>query len=600
MDITEIKAMVRTFPEQSGVYIMKDDEGTIIYVGKAKVLRNRVRSYFSGDKDPKTRLLVSRIDTIDYIVTSNEYEALLLENSLIKKWKPKYNINLKDGKTYPVIRVTNEPFPRVYRTRRVIQDGSAYFGPFTQIGSIDLYLQLIEKIFPLRKCKGQLKKRKQPCLYYHIGRCKAPCCGKISREEYAKTIHDVKELLSGNTAKLRKRLEKEMMAASKIMAFEKAADIRDTIRALDTLESDQTVVDFDPESRDYIGMAIEGALVSFAVLQMRGGKLQGHELFRAESYSQEEDSLSEFLIHYYERYKTLPAQIFLPKEMDTGALTDYFRKERKAEIAFLPPGEGKVYSLLRMALENARIDLDKRLRDRVHLPALEALVTLLGLSRLPRRIEGFDIAQLHGKFAVASMVSFKNGFPDKPEYRRYHIKSLEGKIDDFGAIREVIARRYTRLKNENLPLPDLILVDGGKGQVSSAMSILSALELDHIPVIGLAKKFEEIVIPHQPDAIRLPEGDSALRILQHVRDEAHRFATGLNKRLREKDLSFSLLEGFPGIGPKRSTQLMETYVSIETILATDSSEISRTTGIPEDVVAGLQKYLQDRDSGSVL
>ncbi len=581
------------FPRQPGVYLMKDATGRIIYVGKAKILINRVRSYFTGNKDIKTSTLLKKVAQIDYIITQNEYEALILENNLIKRWKPRYNINLKDGKTYPVIRITNDEYPRVFRTRRIVHDGSEYFGPFPSVQSLDTYLELIERLFPLRKCKGPLKKKDHPCLYFHIGRCTAPCAGRIDHDGYRENVDHIRALLSGQTEELTAQLEQKMSEDSAALRFERAAELRDSIAAIRTLQSDQQVMDFDLDARDYVASAAKEEIASFVVFQMRNGKLLGSDIFRTQVYGSDEEDLAQFLLQYYETVRKPPTKLFLPFPMDTTPISDYFVKTHDLHVVVSTPEEGRDASIMRMTVENARQDLEKRIRERGNIPALEELKQVLKLPRLPIRIEGFDIAQLSGKHTVASMVSFKDGVPDKPRYRRFHVKTLDGAIDDFASMREVVARRYTRVMNENLPAPDLILIDGGKGQVSAAMSILQALGLT-IPLIGLAKKNEEVYLPGRSDPVLLPHGSPPLRVLQAVRDEAHRFATGFNQRLRQKDIGLGKLEGVPGIGPKRSRMLLETFSNIAAMVAAEPSTLAAAAGISERKAREVQAALGEQ------
>ena len=571
--------------------MMKNAKGTVLYVGKAKALRNRVRSYFSRDKDPKTTMLMKKVDSIDYIVCRNEYEALLLENNLIKEHKPHYNINLKDGKSYPAIRITNERFPRVFRTRRIVDDGSRYFGPYPSVYELDRYLELIEKLFPLRKCRGPIKKRDHPCLYYHIGRCAAVCAGKTDQSEYNRRIEGITKLLSGDIKGLVSDLEAQMASEVATLRFERAADIRDTIAAIQTTNEKQNVVDFSPDVRDVLGYYQKNSLVSFAMFHVRSGKLLGTEVFHSEVIGTEEEFLSQFLIQYYSEVRNPPDRLIVGSERTTvlsiaGDLETFFAKEMQNKVEVKAPWSKRDQSIVHLAEENARRDFEKRIRERGHIPDLEELQKLLALPKVPLRIEGFDIAQVSGKHPVASMVSFQNGRPDKSRYRRYHMKSLRGKIDDFAAIREVVARRYTRIVNEDKQLPDLILVDGGKGQVSSAMQVLTALELN-IPVLGLAKREEEIFLPDRDDPIRLPEGSAPLRVLQLVRDEAHRFATTFRAQLQTKDLETESLESVPGIGPARSRRLLERFGSVEKIAAASSELVAAEAKIPLETAAAV-------------
>lgn len=589
----ELKASLSSFPPSSGVYIMKDASDQVIYVGKAKNLRNRVRSYFNAGKDVKTSLLVSRVDRIEHVVTRNEYEALLLENNLIKKWKPRYNINLKDGKTYPVIRITNEEWPRVFKTRNIYQDGSTYYGPFAHVTHLDRYLELVERLYPLRKCRGPIKAREHPCLYWHIGRCAAVCAGKTSKEEYTKRINGIKRLLSGETDELKADLTKRMDQASRALEFERAAEYRDILSSIDALESEQQVIDFDPDMRDYIGYATEGDLATFVVFQMRAGKLVGTDMFNSRVFGSEEENLEQFLLQYYGTKGSVPEKLFLPHVPDSSRLARYFTDQHERNVTIAVPQATRDQSIQRMAAENARQDLEKRIRERGNLPALRELERVLALAAPPLRIEGFDIAHLDGKYPVAAMVSFENGVPDKSAYRKFHVKHLEGNIDDFEAMREVVARRYTRVINEKLPRPDLILVDGGKGQVTATTEILDSLGLKEITVVGLAKRNEEVFTRESSEPLVLPEGSAPLRVLQAVRDEAHRFATTFRSRLQQNTLSLETLQGVPGIGEKRGRRIIQAFGSLETVAETPPDVIAKTVGIPEEKAAEVIRAIRD-------
>jgi excinuclease ABC subunit C len=580
------------FPGEPGVYVMRDAGDSILYVGKAKNLRNRVRSYFNRDKDVKTSVLMKKVDHIDYIVCRSEYEALLLENNLIKENRPRYNINLKDGKTYPVIRITNEKWPRVFRTRHIVQDGSTYFGPYANVHQIDRYLEVIEKLFPLRKCRGPIRRREHPCLYYHIGRCAAVCAGKTSHDEYMKRIDAIRKLLSGEADALVHDLERDMQEAVSELRYEKAADIRDTIAAIRGTQEEQQVVDFDPDVRDYLGLYEKDGLVSMTIFHMRAGRMLGTELFHSDVYGEADEFIPQFLIQYYTAAKNVPEKLIIGAQRKlvraiAPDLRHFFADELGKRVVIRAPEGSRDASVVNLAAENARRDFDKRVREQGNIPGLEELQKVLGLPRLPLRIEGFDIAHIGGRHPVASLVSFQNGRPDKNHYRRYHMKTLDGTIDDFAAMREVVARRYTRVRNEELVPPDLILIDGGKGQVSSAVSMLEALELD-IPVVGLAKREEELFLPGASEAIRLPEGSEPLRILQAVRDEAHRFATTFRAGLQSADFSLQTLESVPGIGPTRSRRLITAYRSLDAIAAATAESIAAEAKIPYEVAEAVR------------
>ncbi len=586
----------RDYPDRPGVYIMKDSAGETIYVGKARSLRNRVRSYFAGEKDIKTRFLLAAMADIEVIITNTEYEALLLENNLIKQRKPRYNIDLKDGKTYPVIRLTAEDFPRVFRTRHMIFDGSEYFGPFPKPQQIDLYLKLIERHFPLCKYRGSRKARGYPCLNYHMGRCAGACCGKISREEYLKIVDGVRKLLSGRVEELLRDLREKMKAASDTQEFERAARLRDQILAIEEVSGDQRVQEFSEEDRDYIAFAPRGEALVIVVLQVREGKLLGKEVFRIAEYSPDEEVMSHFIARYYAERKAVPDVIYVSRSVDAENLSAYLRELAGRQIAVKAPQRGKHTQLLAMAGENAREEAAKDARGAEMSAALEGLRIDLDLPILPRRIEGFDIAHLEGTDTVASLIRFTDGKPDRKLYRAFTIRSLKGKIDDFESIREAVARRYTRVLNEELEKPDLIVIDGGKGQLGAARGVLAALGMGEIPVIGLAKKKEEIFLPGREDSLLLDEASPSLRILEAVRDECHRFATTLNKKKRAKRVALTLLESVQGVGQARSRRLMQVFGSVEAILGATVDEVQKKAGLPRETAAMLLARLAERYS----
>jgi excinuclease ABC subunit C len=596
--IDELKAAALDAPAEPGVYIMKDTDGQIIYVGKAKSLKNRLKSYFSGEKDIKTATLLRRINSFETIIVQNEYEALLLENTLIKQHSPKYNINLKDGKTYPVIRITHEDFPRIFRTRRIIQDKSQYFGPFPDIQSVNAIMELIDKLFPLRKCK-KIKKN-GPCMYYHIGRCMAVCREKISVEDYSFHVQQVQKLLSGETDSLIIDLTSKMHDAAKVMQFEQAAQIRNTIKAIENLAGeDSSVEDLNPEDRDYIAWASSGVLATFTVFSMRGGKMTGRDLYRTRSAADKWESLEIFITSYYDSIHLPPARIFIQdyQNENMNLILNWFKERFGYEPELLAPGEKHHCAILAMAKQNAAEDLRKRLKERGAGPALDELLRVLNLKSRPERIEGFDIAQLDGKHPVASLISFKNGNPDRKNYRYFKLRTVIGIVDDFAAMREVVRRRYSRLIREGKELPDLILVDGGIGQVNAAKGVLDELGTD-CALVGLAKREEELWLPSAKEPLVLARQSEALKVLQHVRDECHRFATNLNQRLRSKDLFFPILESVEGVGPKRAAAIMKAYESLANIAAADPPEMAERCRISENTARAVCAVARlARDSG---
>ncbi|MDR0316611.1 MAG: excinuclease ABC subunit UvrC [Treponema sp.] len=603
-----LKAIALDAPTEPGVYIMKGEEGRIIYVGKAKSLKNRLKSYFSGEKDIKTATLIRHVRSIETIIVASEYEALLLENTLIKQHSPRYNINLKDGKTYPVIRITAEQFPRIFRTRHIIEDKSLYYGPFPNVQMVDAMLELIDKLFPLRKCRTIRNNRVGPCMYYHIGRCMAPCCARISAEDYRCHVQRVQKLLSGETESLIVDLTTQMHESAKALQFERAAQLRNAIRAIEDLAGgDSAVVDFDPEGRDYIAWGGEGMLATFTVFSMRDGKMTGRELYRTKSAADEAESLEMFITSYYDPGRPPPPKIYLsPLSSDistfipSSSLIDWFKTQTGHEPELITPTEKHHTAILAMARQNAVEDIRKRLKERGAGPALDELARILNLHTRPERIEGFDIAQLDGKHPVASLISFRNGVPDRKNYRYFKLRSVIGIVDDFAAMREAVHRRYSQQIREGKELPDLVLIDGGIGQVNAAKSVMDELGMDS-GVVGLAKREEELWLPHAKEPLILSRQSDALKVLQFVRDETHRFATGLNQRLRSKDLFFPVLESVEGIGPKRAATIMRAYENIGNIAATEPLELAERCRISETaaraVRAAAKLALEDRKAG---
>ena len=602
-------------PSSSGVYLWRNHEETVIYVGKAKNLKNRLSSYFSGDRGIKTQLLVSNAASIEYITTSNEYEAFLLENNLIKKYTPRYNIQLKDGKSYPSLKITKEAFPRLYKTRQVHRgDGATYFGPFPDAGALDTFIDTLYKIYPVRHCRT-FKKREAPCMYYHIGRCKAPCCNKIEEQTYNEFIDEIKALLEGKGDETVVKITAEMKKAAAELKFEKAARLRDGLRALTIMQNQNIVEDFAAEDRDYIAHWREGELVSFTVLKIRDGKLLGRDNYRVESLNEDDELLEEFARAYYDNAESLPPKIFIDEKDNTEFLGKWLEELaiRSEELgvknlngedspcaptslvatpsagdtpatpptphsSLITPHSSRDIAALNMARENAKEDIIRRVRERGDMPALNELKDLLNLPRLPERIEGFDIAHIGGKFPVASLISFWKGNPDKKNYRYFRLKTTDGVIDDFASMREAATRRYSRLSNENAELPDLILIDGGIGQVNAVDGILKMLNLD-IPIAGLAKRDEEIWRPHASHPICLPRRSDALRLLQRVRDETHRFATSRNQTLRTKENTISVFASLPHVGEKREKILIKEFVTLENLATAEEAKIAQVLHI---------------------
>ena len=582
----------RSLPENPGCYLMKNAEGTVIYVGKAKNLKRRVNSYFLPNRNAKTAALVEKIVNIEYVITGNEYEALVLENNLIKKYNPHYNILLKDGKSYPLIRITNEDYPRVFKTRRVIKDGSLYYGPYPDGKRLEIYLETVEDTYPLRLCQGVLKKKSTPCLYYHMKKCSGPCIGAISKEEYGEYIKEVKDFLSGDDSSLSRKVKKEMLEASKKLDFETAAKKRDLLEALSVMQSNQGVDDMDTseDSRDYAAIEMRAYLCTVSIMQFRDGRLIGKAMYRAECLGDETETLLSFLIQYYSDGDTLPHELYVSHDIDADLLSKFFKEELGKPLKVEIPKDGKHYRILRLAGENASRDVEKRLKSVDNTPALERLKEITNIDTLPSLIEGFDIAQLSGKYTVASLIVFRDGNPSNKEYRHFSMKSLEeNEINDFQSIHEAVFRRYKRQRDEKAQLPDLLMVDGGIGQVNAAIAALDELGLS-FPVVGLAEKHEEIVFPDNTSLL-LDHSDPGLRVLIALRDECHRFATSFNQRMRSKDASFKLLESIDGVGPERSKRIMQTYQSVEAILSLTPEELAKGAKIPLPVAERVLRKL---------
>ncbi len=591
-------------PNSSGVYLWRNQDSTVIYVGKAKNLKNRLSSYFSGRKDIKTQMLIAHAVSIEYITTTNEYEAFLLENNLIKKYSPRYNINLKDGKSYPSLKITKEDFPKIVKTRRVIKDGSLYFGPFPDAAALDIFIKTLFKLYPIRRCKTMRKG--VACMYYHIGQCKAPCCSKIDKKSYNQFIEEIRKLLENKGEQTQKKIEREMKEAAKNLDFEKAARLRDGLKALMVMQNQNIVETFSADDRDYCAFEREGEMVSFSILSVRLGKLTEHELFRTKSLSDDENLMGEFLCAYYDKREKIPPAVFLPKMAladengsDTDSSIEHVRHWFAEQFGFSPEIQtiditsadddgAKPYlrrtnaaltlerhrATLRMAQQNAREDIIRRARKKSDTPAMQELQRVLRLPNLPRRIEGFDIAHIGGKFPVASLISFFDGNPDKKNYREFRLKTTDGIIDDFASMKEATARRYTRLLNDGKELPDLLLIDGGIGQVNAVDAVISSLGLS-IPIAGLAKRDEEIWRPHTSTPICLPKHSDALRLLQRVRDETHRFATSRNQELRTKENTVSPFESLPHVGKQRARLLRKAFTTLEDLAAAQEAQIAQ-------------------------
>lgn len=585
-------------PEAPGVYIMHDSTGKVIYVGKAVILKNRVRSYFrkSTQSSPKVRTINAHVASIETIVTASEMEALILECNLIKKYRPRYNIDLKDDKTYPYLKITvEEAYPRMVLTRRVLQDGAKYYGPFADAGALRDTMKLIRTMFPLRHCRNMNVKR--PCLQYHLHRCLAPCTGKVPLTEYRKLVDQVLLLMDGKVGELKKDLTEKMLQASEAMEYEKAAHYRDSLQSLERLEEKQKATT-EGGDRDVIGLASDETGVCVQVFFVRGGKILGRDSFFLDQEVGEPggDILSDFMKQYYTKQHQPPKEVLVSQELtdsDRVLLGQYLSTLAEKTVNLLVPQRGLKHDLVLMAVNNAKKNLEERLRRghaslKTDLDAAEELQKALGLSQPLERMDCFDISHNQGRETVASMVVFRNGSPSKKDYRRYKLRSTEGKPDDFKSMQEVVYRRYKDLED----LPSLIIIDGGKGQLSSALEVIRGLGISDVPVIGLAKREEEIFKEGEHTSILLDKMSPSLHLIQHIRDEAHRFAiTYHRKRLGKRNL-VSVLDHLEGIGPKRREALWKRFGTLDAMKQASLEDLAAVEGMNKSAAEKVYAFLQ--------
>lgn len=580
-----IKNALAVLPDKPGVYLMHDAAGKVIYVGKAVVLKNRVRSYFRNlaSHTPKVKAMVAKIAEIETIVTSSEVEALILECNLIKKYRPRYNIMLKDDKTYPYLKVTmQEDFPRLVVTRRQARDGAKYYGPYADAGAMYATVKLLRGMFPLRTCRKMNPDR--PCLNYHIKRCLAPCAGYVSRAEYSSMIKSVCMVLDGRTNELERDLQRRMQEAAENYAFEEAARLRDQLQAVQRLNEQQKAVTNNGGDMDVIGYGQDITGSCIQIFFVRKGKLIGRDnFFMHNDGDSAVEVLSAFIKQYYNEATFIPKEIVLPfilededKETVEAWLTE--RSNRKVEL--IVPQRGVKKELLKLANDNAVKLLEERLRKgslslKNDVEAAEELQQILGIDHALERMDCFDISHTQGTETVASMVVFRNGSISKKDYRKYKIVSAEGKPDDFKSMQEVVYRRYKDYED----LPSLVVIDGGKGQLSSALEVIRGLGLHDLPVVGLAERNEEIFLPHQSESIMLDRDSAALHLIQRIRDEAHRFAITFHRKLRTKRNLVSVLDHVDGIGPKRRQALWKAFKTIDAMKAASVEELAAVDGM---------------------
>lgn len=598
-------------PSSPGVYLMKDAQGEVLYVGKAAVLRSRVRSYFQSPDGlhQRTRALVQEIDDFEVIQTATESEAFLLEDSLIKRYQPRYNVRLRDDKRYPYLMITDEPFPRVRIVRRRYPDAARYFGPYTNAKAMRATLKLAQKLFPIRTCTLDLplKAPRRPCLNYHIGRCVGPCAELISSADYRQLVDQAAMLFEGRVSGLIVRLRKVMSAASAAEQFERAAHLRDQLHALQRSLERQSVVLNDQIDRDVVGLVHQDDRACALVFAVRGGRLVDRQTFflRAPDGSPPSEILEAFMTQYYANASSIPREVLLPAQLEHEALVAGWMSElRGRKVRIGVPQRGEKKALIAMATDNARHALKQdqkqtALRKETSTALIE-LVDGLSLNTFPQRIEAFDISNTQGEEATGSMVVFENGRPRRDAYRHFKVH-LSGKPDDYAMMKEVVRRRFRRglaeLANPTVTrgkfsdLPDLLLIDGGKGQLNVAVEVLQELNIEGMDVIGLAKRHEEVFKPGRAQSIQLPMDSEALLLLRRVRDEAHRFAVSYHRRLRSQRSLSSVLDDIPGIGPKRKSALMKAFGSVDRLSHATAADIAIGAGVSESLATKILSHL---------
>ena len=592
---------VKDLPEAPGVYLMRDGAGEVIYVGKASSLRQRVRSYVhdAASQPPKVRALLAHVADLEYVVTASPVEALVLECNLIKSYRPRYNVNLKDDKAYPYLKVTvQEEFPRLVITRRRQEDGARYFGPYTNVGALRQTLGVLRRIFPVRTCKGtSWGKGHRPCLNSHLKLCLAPCSGRVDKAAYRRAVEDLVAFLEGRGENLLRELRRRMEEAARDLRFEEAAELRDQYQALEQVLAHRKVAFGGQGNQDAVGLAVSAGEASVQVFLVREGMVVGRESFFLEvGSSQPPEILSAFLQQYYAGRQEVPGRILLPDPPEDRELIEQWLYSRcTRRVRLLTPRGGQERELVRRATENAQaaLDLRQKSEERRRSRTL-ALKEVLGLSHTPRRIEGYDISHLAGAAAVGSMVVYLDGKPEKSAYRRFRLKDAPPG-DDYAALREVFRRRLERYRAGDpkfSPLPDLLLIDGGRGQVQAAREVLEEFGLSHLPAYGLAKEDERLYPASGGPPLELGRDVPALQLLQEVRDEAHRFAQDYHRRLRSKPVHRSRLDEIPGVGPKRRRALLAAFGSLEGLRQASVEEIAAVKGMNRAIAQRVKEYLQ--------
>ncbi|OGU45497.1 MAG: excinuclease ABC subunit C [Ignavibacteria bacterium GWC2_56_12] len=597
-----------SLPAQPGVYQFKNNEGKVLYVGKASNLRSRVRQYFQRSRsvEPRIDAMVRKIHDVELTVTSSEVEALILEANLIKQFKPRYNVVLKDDKSYPYIVITKELYPRVFVTRRKVS-GARYFGPYTDVKTMRFALKTVRDIFMIRSCNYDLTDetitagKYKVCLDYHIKKCEGPCEGLVSHEHYNRMIDQVAQVLRGRTHPVVDAIETEMQRLADDLRFEEAARLRDRMQALRVYTEKQRMVESKEAERDVFAVAARGDDACGVVFKVREGKVVGslHMYMSHAEGRSESDLVEQFVERYYLDEEDIPGEIMLSSPIETVKVFSAWLKAKAGrDVAFEVPQTGERAKLIAMVRSNAQFWLDElevqRLKRGETVPhAVKMLQTDLRLSSLPRRIECFDNSNIQGSDPVSSMVVFVDGKPKKSEYRKFRVRTVTGS-DDFETMREIIQRRYRRVVAGEIPPPDLIVVDGGKGQLSSAVSVLRELGLEHLPIIGLAKRLEEVFVPEVQDSVQLPRTSASLRLLQHLRDEAHRFAITFHRRVRSKRILSTELDLIEGIGKKRAAELLEAFGSVQGVKFATQEQLEEVVG--EKVAEKIKSYFASEEN----
>jgi excinuclease ABC subunit C len=589
----ELDVKLINLPEKPGCYIFKNKDNKILYVGKASSLKKRVRSYFQKTApDTKTAKLVSQITDFDVLVTRSEKEALILESNLIKEHKPKFNIFLKDDKRFPYIKITSETYPRLLVVRRVLKDNARYFGPYTKAGAMRKTLKLIRRIFPIRSCSLELpsKRKYRVCLDYFIDRCPGCCeAGKTTPEAYNSMISEVILFLSGRSREIAGRLMERMNALSDEMKYEEAAKVRDQLKAIESVIEKQRVVSADLGDRDIVNAAVEGNDACVVLLKVRGGVLLGQESFIVSTAGfDRSEIIRNFIPRYYKTLTIFPQEIAIPERFDDFAvMADFLNEKAGGKIRLTVSRKGEKAALLKIALDNARHNLNLHLAEKSETKkraphSVYSLARDLYLENLPRTVAACDISNLGRDHAVGSVVSFYDAAPRKSGYRRMKINTVKGQ-DDFSMMREIVGRYFVHLAENQQEYPDLLLIDGGKGQLSAAMDALLELNIEDQQMAALAKKFEEVYLPGRSEPLSIPRTSSSIRLLQKIRDEAHRFAISYHRKLRSKKLEFSELERIPGIGRKRKLSLLAAFGSIDGIRQASLDDLLSVPHIPKNL-----------------